>query len=97
MCSGFMTDFAAQYETFRRRDPGLDGVRGGEDDGSVLPGVSVGTFRECLRLDSAERHGGLLGWSQQELAKCESVRGPDADRHAKVLTIIRLDGSKFGA
>jgi exodeoxyribonuclease V alpha subunit len=29
--------------------------------------------------------------------KCESARGPDADRHAKVLIIIRLRGSTFEA
>ena len=28
---------------------------------------------------------------------CESAWGPDADRHAKVLIIIRLEGSSFGA
>jgi hypothetical protein len=29
--------------------------------------------------------------------RCESARGPDADRYAKVLIIIRLEGSNFGA
>jgi hypothetical protein len=29
------------------------------------------------------------------VSDCETVWGPDADRHAKILTIIRLEGSKF--
>jgi hypothetical protein len=31
------------------------------------------------------------------IPRCESAWGPDADRHAKVLIIIRLEGSSFGA
>ncbi len=33
----------------------------------------------------------------ETMALCESAWGPDADRHAKLLIIIRLEGSNFGA
>jgi hypothetical protein len=92
--SGFKTDFVAQYEAFRRRDPALDGVV------FVVVKTTGAYCRVCplaLYAWTVQSGTGLLGWSRQELAKCESVRGPDADRHAKVLTIIRLEGSKFGA
>jgi hypothetical protein len=63
----------------------------------VAPAVTALRFQRFSRPRRASpRNAAESDFARAKLG-CESARGPDADRHAKVLIIIRLRGSTFDA
>jgi type I restriction enzyme, R subunit len=84
-----------QLERLRDECRGLMRFVQGAGGGRTVPPRIVDIFDTDI--DLRRRKTRITEIDLAAYKACESAWGPDADRHAKVLIIIRLEGSSFGA